>query len=88
MEAAAVVRDIAAAQSAKPGQIAIAWLLRKGEHIVPIPGTKRRKYLEENIAAAAINLTAADMESLDSALSADKISGPRYGAQGLAAVDR
>jgi aryl-alcohol dehydrogenase-like predicted oxidoreductase len=77
--AAQAVRDIAASKGAKPGQIALAWLLHKGPDIVPIPGTKRRSYLEENIAAAAITLDATERRALDEALAPDKISGPRYG---------
>ena len=92
VEAAAKVRDIAAAKGVKPGQVALAWLLHKGTgfgiDIVPIPGTKRRKYLEENIAAVAIKLDAAEMAALDEALAPGKISGPRYGQRGLAMVDR
>jgi aryl-alcohol dehydrogenase-like predicted oxidoreductase len=86
--AAQVVRDIAAALSAKPGQIALAWLLRKGPHIVPIPGTKRRTYLEENIFSAAISLDTAQMQALDAALAPDKIAGPRYTTTMMAMVDR
>ncbi len=86
--AAEKVRAIAAGKGVKPGQIALAWLLHKGEDIVPIPGTKRRTYLEENIAAAAIGLDAADMKALDDALSPDKVSGARYGAQAMARIDR
>jgi aryl-alcohol dehydrogenase-like predicted oxidoreductase len=86
--AAQVVRDIAAALSAKPGQIALAWLLHKGPHIVPIPGTKRRSYLEENISAVAIALDEAQMKALDAALAPDKIAGPRYTATMMAMVDR
>ncbi len=87
--AAQIVRDIAADQGVKPGQVALAWILHKGETIVPIPGTKRRKYLEENIAAAAIPLDAAQMRRLDDALAPDKISGARYGSAAmLAAIDR
>ena len=56
MRAAAIVREVAAAKGAKPGQIALAWLLHKGDDIVPIPGTKRRRYLEENVAAESIPL--------------------------------
>src|SRR5580658_1476617 len=56
VKAARTVGEIAAAEGAKPGQIALAWLLHKGPGIVPIPGTKRRKYLEENLAAGAIRL--------------------------------
>jgi aryl-alcohol dehydrogenase-like predicted oxidoreductase len=86
--AAQVVRDIATALSAKPGQIALAWLLHKGPHIVPIPGTKRRTYLEENVAAAAINLDEGQMQALDAALAPDKIAGPRYTTAMMAMVDR
>ena len=86
--AAQTVRDIAATKHAKPGQIALAWLLHKSPSIVPIPGTKRRTYLEENIAAAAISLNAAEIEALDDALAPNKISGPRYGAAMMSMVDR
>lgn len=86
--AARVVRDIAAILQAKPGQIALAWLLNKGEDLVPIPGTKRRHYLEENVAAASIAIDAAQMKLLDDALAPDKVSGPRYSAAGLSMVDR
>jgi aryl-alcohol dehydrogenase-like predicted oxidoreductase len=86
--AARIVGEIAAAHGAKPGQIALAWLLHKGQFIVPIPGTKRRSYLEENLGAATIALSAADMQALDTALTADKIAGPRYSAAMMAMVDR
>ena len=86
--AAQTVRDIASAKRAKPGQIALAWLLHKGPSVVPIPGTKRRTYLEENIAAAAISLNAAEMKALDEALAPNKIAGPRYGAAMMSMVDR
>jgi aryl-alcohol dehydrogenase-like predicted oxidoreductase len=88
LAAAQVVRDIAERKNAKPGQIALAWVLHKGEDFVPIPGTKRRRYLEENIAAASIALDAAQMAALDEALAPGKIAGPRYGEAGLAMVDR
>jgi aryl-alcohol dehydrogenase-like predicted oxidoreductase len=86
--AAQTVFDIASAKRAKPGQIALAWLLRKGPSIVPIPGTKRRTFLEENIAAATISLDPADMKALDDALAPNKVSGPRYGARMMSMVDR
>ncbi|TIR26178.1 MAG: aldo/keto reductase [Mesorhizobium sp.] len=90
--AAAAVRDIAAAKGVKPGQIAIAWLLAKGPDfgidIVPIPGTKRRTYLEENVAAADITLDATEMLGLDMALTPDKVSGPRYNERTMSLVDR
>jgi aryl-alcohol dehydrogenase-like predicted oxidoreductase len=88
VQAARTVRDVADRLKAKPGQVALAWLLHKGGDIVPIPGTKRRAYLEENVAAAAIELDTAQMKALDAALAPDKISGPRYGEKMMAMVDR
>jgi aryl-alcohol dehydrogenase-like predicted oxidoreductase len=88
VKAAQIVHEIAAAKHAKPGQIALAWLLQKGEDIVPIPGTKRRKYLEENVAAATVELDAAQMKLLDDALVPGKISGKRYADWIMATIDR
>ncbi len=86
--AAQTIREIAAAKRAKPGQIALAWLLHRGPDIVPIPGTKRRRYLEENVAAAALELDAADLRALDDTLSPQKVAGPRYGEKMMSMVDR
>jgi aryl-alcohol dehydrogenase-like predicted oxidoreductase len=86
--AADVVRQVATRLGATASQIALAWLLRKGNDIVPIPGTKRRTYLEENVASADVSLSDADMTTLDAALAADKISGPRYGEKQMKQVDR
>jgi aryl-alcohol dehydrogenase-like predicted oxidoreductase len=86
--AAEKVRDIARARNATPGQIALAWLLAKQPFIVPIPGTKRRTYLEENIAAAAITLEAAETTALEESLMAGKVSGPRYNPTMAAMIDR
>lgn len=92
VEAARIVLDIAAGKSVKPGQIALAWLLHKsadfGIDIVPIPGTKRRKYLEENVAAAAIKLDTAAMQALDAALAPGKVSGERYNERIMVSIDR
>ena len=88
MRAAAAVREIASRRNATAGQIAIAWLLHKGDDIVPIPGTKRRAYLEENVAAASISLSDAEMKQLESALAPEKISGPRYNARQMATIER
>jgi aryl-alcohol dehydrogenase-like predicted oxidoreductase len=88
VKAAEIVREIAASKGARPGQIALAWLLAKGENIVPIPGTKRRSYLEENVGAGAISLARAQVALLDEALAPEKISGPRYGEKMMAAIDR
>ena len=82
------MREIAAVKHAKPGQIALAWLLHKGADIVPIPGTKRRKYLEENVAAETVQLDHAQMKVLDDALAPEKISGQRYNDRIMATIDR
>jgi aryl-alcohol dehydrogenase-like predicted oxidoreductase len=88
MRAAAAVRELGARKGATASQIAIAWLLHKGEDIVPIPGTKRRTYLEENVAAASVALSGEEMRALESALAPENISGPRYNAKQMATVER
>jgi aryl-alcohol dehydrogenase-like predicted oxidoreductase len=88
VRAASAVRDLAAARGVAPGQIALAWLLHKGPDVVPIPGTKRRRYLEENVGAAHVALSAGEMATLDTALAPEKVSGPRYGKAQMAQVDR
>ncbi|HEX8941951.1 MAG TPA: aldo/keto reductase [Gemmatimonadaceae bacterium] len=88
VRAASAVRDVGARKGVTPGQIALAWLLHKGTDIVPIPGTKRQKYLEENVAAADVQLTPNEMATLDAALAPEKVSGPRYGEKQMAQVDR
>ncbi|MEJ0025024.1 MAG: aldo/keto reductase [Rhizomicrobium sp.] len=79
-----LVREIAAAHEAKPAQVALAWLLQRGPHVVPIPGTKRRKYLEENLGGASLVLAAGDVAKLDGV----SVSGPRYTERAFAMVDR
>ncbi len=88
MHAASVVQKIAENKGAKPGQVALAWLLQKGDDIVPIPGTKHRSYLEENIGAVTLQLTSEEMRDLNEALSAESVSGPRYSEKMMAMVDR
>ncbi len=88
MRAVSVVQAIAKQKNATPGQIALAWLLHKGDDVVPIPGTKQRRHLEDNIGAAAVTLGEGDMIQLDSALAPDKISGPRYTPERMAQIDR
>jgi aryl-alcohol dehydrogenase-like predicted oxidoreductase len=88
VRAAAAVRELAAARGAAAGQIALAWLLQKGPDVVPIPGTKRRSYLEENVGAADVSLSPEEMAALDAALAPEKVSGPRYNARQMASVDR
>jgi aryl-alcohol dehydrogenase-like predicted oxidoreductase len=86
MRIAAVVQDVGRRKGATPGQVALAWLLGRGEDVAPIPGTKRRTYLEENVAAAELVLTAAAIAQLDAAL--PPTSGPRYGERQMAEIDR
>jgi aryl-alcohol dehydrogenase-like predicted oxidoreductase len=88
MRAAAAVRELAARKGVTPAQLALAWLLHKGPDLVPIPGTKRRRYLEENVGAAAVSLNATEMDELDAALPPEKVAGPRYNDQMMAQVDR
>ena len=88
MRAAGVVRAIAEARGATPGQVALAWLLHQGDDIVPIPGTKRRRYLEENVAAADLALGATELAALDAALPPGATAGPRYGERMLEMIDR
>ncbi len=88
MRAASAVRDLAGRKGVTAGQIALAWLLQKGPDIVPIPGSKSRRHLEENTAAAAVSLTAEDVGALDAVLGPEKVSGPRYNEKQMANVDR
>lgn len=88
VRAADAVRALAARRGATPGQLALAWLLHEGDDIVPIPGTKRRRYLEENVAAGAIALSPAERAELDAALSPGKVAGPRYDEDRMRTVDR
>jgi len=86
MRAAKVVADIAAAKGATAGQVALAWVLQQGDDIVPIPGTKRRSYLEQNVSAIDVTLTAAETATLESAL--QQVAGERYSKERMAWVDR
>ena len=88
MRAASVVRDIANQKGATPGQVALAWLLHKGDDIVPIPGTKQRSHLEDNARAVSLSLGPSEMAQLNDALSPEKISGPRYIPERMAQIDR
>ena len=88
MAAAGAVKAIAEGKGAKPGQVALAWLLAKGDDIAPIPGTKRRTYLEENVAACDVRLTPDEVAALDAALPPGSAAGPRYTEAQMAMVDR
>ena len=81
------VRVIAERKGVKPGQLALAWVLSKGDDIVPIPGTKRRTYLEENAAAVDISLTPAEVAELEAAVPQDEIVGDRYAPALIKTID-
>jgi aryl-alcohol dehydrogenase-like predicted oxidoreductase len=88
VRAASVVRDIAARLHATPAQVALAWLLNKGPDIVPIPGTRRRRYLEENVGAVEVVLSDSIMKQLETALAPEKVAGERYNEERAKLVDR
>jgi aryl-alcohol dehydrogenase-like predicted oxidoreductase len=88
MRAAGVVGEIAQGLDATPAQVALAWVLARGDGFVPIPGTKRRSYLEENLRAADLRLDRQAMERLDAALAPEAVAGPRYNDQMMSYIDR
>jgi aryl-alcohol dehydrogenase-like predicted oxidoreductase len=82
------VKSIAARKGVTPSQLALAWVLSKGEDIAPIPGTKRRKYLDENAAAVEVQLSAGEVAELEAAVPHEEVAGDRYAAQAMRAIDR
>jgi aryl-alcohol dehydrogenase-like predicted oxidoreductase len=80
------VRAIADEKGCTPGQLALAWVLAQGDDVVPIPGTKRVKYLEENVGAADVTLTADDLDRLAQAVPREAVVGERYGD--MSSIDR
>jgi aryl-alcohol dehydrogenase-like predicted oxidoreductase len=82
------VKAFADRKKITPGQLALAWVMAKGEDMIPIPGTKRRKYLEENAAAADIHLTPAEIKELETAVDASAVAGERYAAGAMKTIDR
>ena len=83
----AEVKRLATAKGCTPAQLALAWVLSQGDDIVPIPGTKRRAYLDDNLGALDVRLTAADRAALESVFAAGAVAGARYAEAGLRAVD-
>ncbi len=82
------VRQFAQGRGVAPGQLALAWVMAKGDDVVPIPGTKRRKYLEENAAAASIKLSGEEVAELEAAVPEDEIAGERYAPAAMKAIDQ
>jgi aryl-alcohol dehydrogenase-like predicted oxidoreductase len=81
------ISEIAAKKRCTPGQLALAWVLAQGTDIVPIPGTKRRRYLEENVAAQDITLSADDLRQIGAAAPQGVAAGPRYPEAAMRAVN-
>ncbi len=88
VELADRVREVADEKGVTPGQLALAWLLAQGEDIVPIPGTKRRKYLEENAGASGVELTGQDLRRIEEAMPRGSAAGERYTEEMMRAVGR
>jgi aryl-alcohol dehydrogenase-like predicted oxidoreductase len=88
LDLVARIKSIADAKGCTASQLALAWVLAQGEDIIPIPGTKRRKYLEENAAAASITLTPSELESIQQALPASGAAGDRYNEAIMKTIDR
>jgi aryl-alcohol dehydrogenase-like predicted oxidoreductase len=88
MELVARVEAMATEKGCKPAQLALAWVLAQGEDIVPIPGTKRRSYLEENVAALKVRLTPDDLKHLDELMPQGIAAGPRYPEEMMRAVNQ
>ncbi|XXT63879.1 aldo/keto reductase [Sorangium sp. So ce590] len=88
LDLVAKVEDIAREKGVKASQLALAWVLAQGDFIVPIPGTKRRSYLEENVVAEAIALTEGDLRRLDAVAPKGAAAGPRYPEVGMRLVNQ
>jgi aryl-alcohol dehydrogenase-like predicted oxidoreductase len=82
------VEEIAKEKGCKPSQLALAWVLAQGKDVVPIPGTKRRKYIEENAGSLEVRLTEEDLQRINDVFPTGAAAGPRYPEQMMAAVNR
>lgn len=88
MRAAATIQEFAKLRGVSAGQIALTWLLHKGSDIVPIPGTRRSTYLEQNVAAATIALSSVEVAALDAVIPVGQTAGERYNTENLVLLDR
>ncbi|KIF07765.1 aldo/keto reductase [Streptomyces sp. RSD-27] len=84
----AKLEELATAKGVTTGQLALAWVQHRGEDVVPIPGTRRQRYLEENLAALSIELTAEDLAAIEAAAPREQIAGARYDESSLGFVNR
>ncbi len=83
----ASLEKLAEERGVTAGQLALAWVQHRGEDVVPIPGTKRRTYLEQNVAAADLALSEADLAAIEAAVPADQVAGDRYAAASMQALN-
>jgi aryl-alcohol dehydrogenase-like predicted oxidoreductase len=88
LDLVARIEEMARAKGCTAGQLALAWVLAQGDDIVPIPGTKRRRYLEENLGALAVRLDAADLQQIDAVAPRGAFAGARYAAAAMTSVNR
>ena len=88
MELVERISALAARKGCSPAQLALAWVLAQGDDIVPIPGTKRRKYLEENIGALDVHLSREELAEIDAILPAGAAAGSRYSVPGMRTINR
>ncbi len=88
LDLVAKIEEMANHKNCTPAQLALAWVLAQGDDMVPIPGTKRRKYLEQNLAAIAVRLTVTDLARIDEVAPKGVAAGPRYPEAMMARVDR
>ncbi|MER7987848.1 aldo/keto reductase [Streptomyces noursei] len=82
------ITQLAAAKGATPAQVALAWLLTRGSHVIPIPGSSRRPHLRDNLAALDLHLTAADLSAIDAVVPTAGAQGARYGDHGIRMIDQ
>jgi aryl-alcohol dehydrogenase-like predicted oxidoreductase len=88
LDLVAQIEAMATEKGCAPWQLALAWVLAQGGDVVPIPGTKRLKYLDENMGALGVSLTPAELTAINSAMPSGAFAGQRYGEQGMASVNR
>ena len=82
------VKELAAKKNCTPAQLALAWVLAQGEDVIPIPGTKRVRYLEENMGALKVKLTESDLKEIDARLGKLAVAGERYTPDMMGLVQR
>jgi aryl-alcohol dehydrogenase-like predicted oxidoreductase len=88
LKLAEAVKDLAAKKGCSPAQFTLAWVLAQGNDMIPIPGTKRVRYLKDNMGALAVNLTPDDLKETDEGIRGVSVAGDRYTAEMMAMVNR